>query len=365
MRLKTPVVKIGRIKIGFNNPILIQSMTNTQTSDIRSTVKQCIELFKAGTELVRLTVNDEAAAKAIPIIRKTLDQKGFKNFPLIGDFHFNGAKLLKKYPDCAKSLDKYRINPGNEKDFKKFIKIAIKYDKPIRIGLNEGSFSKEKMVASVLKCAKLAEKFGLQQNKIVLSVKMTDVKETVEAYRLLAKKMKQTKHFYATHLGLTEAGSGRQGVVFSAVALGILLNEGIGDTIRVSVTPDQDNDRTQEVKICKDILQALNLRNFSPRIISCPGCGRTDNVYFQKLVAELNKIIEKIPNLKNKKIAIMGCVVNGPGEAKYADIAICLPGLLEKPVVNIYSKNKLIKTLSGKNVIPQIEKFLKNNLNKK
>lgn len=357
--MKTPIVKIGNVKIGGGNPIVIQSMTNTDTSDAKKTAAQCMELADAGAEIIRITVNDEAAAKAVPEIRKILDKKGYKNLPLVGDFHFNGHKLLSGFPDCAKILDKYRINPGNvgeEKNFKEIIKIAKKYNKPIRIGANCGSFERRKMIESVLKSARLAEKLGLKQNQIILSVKMSDVNGTVETYEELVRKME--KHPYALHLGLTEAGMGLKGIISSCAALSILLKKGIGDTIRISITPEKS--RTQEVEACKILLQSLDLRQFQPEIISCPGCGRTNNKLFQKIVKEVSSHIQKNQKKLSRpfKIAIMGCIVNGPGEARHADIALILPGKTETPIAQVYKKGKFVKNLNGNNISQKFIRIL-------
>jgi len=372
MRLKTPVVQIGNMKIGGNNPIAIQSMTNTSTSDVSSTVKQIIELAYAGSELVRVTVNDEKAAQAVPLIRAELNKKGYKNIPLIGDFHFNGDLLLTKYPECAKSLDKYRINPGNvghEKNFETIIKIAIKYNKPVRIGVNVGSLDQKvlgrepdlvkAMVKSALDSAKLAEKIGLSANKIVLSVKMSSIPSTVKAYKLLAEKMQKNKHYYAIHLGLTEAGEGLEGVVSSTSALALMLNEGIGDTLRVSLTPSPKESRTKEVEVCKIILQSLGLRTLYTHITSCPGCGRTDNKTYQDLVKQIADHLKKnYKNIGDIKVAVMGCLVNGPGESKSADIGISLPGKSEEPKALVYQRGQLTKTLHGKNIAKDFIKIL-------
>lgn len=374
MRLKTPTVKIRDVKIGGNHPIVIQSMTNTDTADAKATAKQCIELADAGSELVRITVNNEKAAKAVPEIRKILDKRGYKHLPLIGDFHYNGHELLTKFPKCAKTLDKYRINPGNvgygkkhDENFVAIIKIAIKNNRPIRIGVNSGSLENptiENMVKAALDSAKSAEKLGLKQNKIILSVKTSSVQDTIKAYELLAKKMHS--HPYALHLGLTEAGSSIQGIVSSSTALAILLQKGIGDTIRVSLTPALTQARTQEIDVCKALLQSLNLRHFRPQITSCPGCGRTDSAFFQKLTKEINDYIDKkmdewikkYPRITNLKIAIMGCVVNGLGESRHADIAISLPGKNEKPIAQVYIGGKFHKNLGGKDIPEQFIKIL-------
>lgn len=376
MRLKTPTVKIRNVKLGGKNPIVIQSMTNTDTSDAEATSAQCIELYEAGSELVRITVDNEASATAVPEIRRILDAKGYKDLPIIGDFHFIGHELLKKYPDCAKTLDKYRLNPGNvgfgksrDKNFEEFISLAIKYKKPVRIGGNWGCLDQEllaklmdkkpdkdilikTLVKSTLDSAKLAEKLGLKRNQIVLSVKVSDVQELIKAHELLVKKMGSKP--YTLHLGLTEAGSGLQGVVSSSAALAILLQKGIGDTIRISLTPQKGEPRIREVQACKHLLQSLGLRKFQPKIVSCPGCGRTNNKLFQKIVKEVNEHINK-NDLEPINIAIMGCIVNGPGESKRADVALHLPGKNEKASASVYIKGKFSQTLKGGNIT---EKFI-------
>lgn len=371
MRIKTPVVNVGNVKIGGQNPIVIQSMTNTDTVDVSVTAKQCMELADAGAELIRIAVDNIASAKAVPKIRKILDKKGYKNLPLAGDFHFNGHILLSKYPKCAEILDKYRINPGNvgnDKNFIEIVKIAIKNNKPIRIGANSGSI--ETMVENVLRLAKLARKIGLPQNKIILSVKMSDVQDVIAAYELLSARMKN--HPYALHLGLTEAGSGLKGIISSSAALAVLLQKGIGNTIRISLTPLSKASRKQEIEICKILLQSIGLRYFTPQVISCPGCGRTNNKLFQEITKKINSYIDKMkiewqkkyPDSAKLKIAIMGCVVNGPGEAKHSDIALILPGKTEKPIAQIYIKGKFFKNLTGKNIYQKFINILENYLAK-
>lgn len=403
MRLKTPTVQIGTVKMGAKHPIVIQSMTNTDTADWQATAKQAIELADAGSEIVRMTVNTDAAAKAVPKIRSALDKKGYAHLPLIGDFHYNGHTLLESNQDCAKTLDKYRINPGNvgfgdkhEYNFSKIIDIALKNDKAVRIGVNWGSLDQDlltkmmnenavmkkpktsrdvlisAMVESALRSAKLSEKLGMANNKIVLSVKMSILQDMVDAYKLLAKKMQASKKLYALHLGLTEAGSGLQGVVSSTAALSILLQEGIGDTIRVSLTPDKQSPRIREVEVCKELLQALGMRYFKPQVTSCPGCGRTGSHFFQDLAQEINQNIDKnmpewkklYPGVERLKIAVMGCVVNGPGESKYADIAISLPGKMEKPVAPVYIDGEFVKSLQGAKISQKfmgiLEKYISN-----
>ena len=404
MRFRTPEVNVGGVKIGGDNPIVIQSMTNTDTSDPKSTVEQCIELAEAGSEIVRLTVNDEAAAQAIPEIRRLLDEAGFKDLPLVGDFHYNGHLLLEKYPDCAKTLDKYRINPGNvgygdkhEYNFETIIKIANKYDKPVRIGVNWGSLDQdlftqmmdenakldeplsdreviiEAMVESAMRSAALAEKCDMPANKIIISVKMSVLADMVAAYARLSERMEKEDRRYAIHLGLTEAGSGMQGLVSSSAALGILLHQGIGDTIRISLTPAPGQPRAAEVRACKTLLQALGLRHFRPQVTSCPGCGRTDSTFFQELAKEVNAHIDSkmkewkklYPKVAEMKVAVMGCVVNGPGESKHADIAISLPGRGEEKMAPVFIQGRYFKTLTGDDLPQQfitiLENFVKDN----
>lgn len=361
----TPSVKIRNLFIGGEHPIAIQSMTNTDTSGVRATAKQCLLLAASGAELVRMAITDEDAARAISEIRRILDDSGRGELPLIGDFHFNGHVLLSKIPACAKTLDKYRINPGNEKDFERFIRLAIEYDKPVRIGVNAGS-TEENPVSLALKSCEKAEELGLSQNKIVVSVKTANVLETIKSYEELAAQMAKNRHFYAIHAGLTEAGSGIQAVISSSAALAILLQKGIGDTIRMSFTPTPGQSRNVEVEACKALLQALNLRNFRPQVISCPGCSRTDSNFYIELAEKINKYIDqkiqawqkKFPHVLDLKIAVMGCVVNGPGEAKNADIAICLPGKNEKKTALVYVNGKLIKTLTGANIAKEFLKIL-------
>lgn len=397
--MKTPKVKIRNLSLGGGQPIVIQSMTNTDTADTQATAAQCIELAEAGAEIVRLTVNTDQAAKAVPEIRQILDQNGYEQLPLIGDFHYNGHTLLEDNPECAAALDKYRINPGNvgfgEKhdfNFSRIIEIAIANKKTVRIGVNWGSLDQdlftemmdknakrkrpksdreviiESMVESAHRSAKLAKKLGMKPNKIILSVKMSIVQDMVSAYRLLAKK---TKSEYALHLGLTEAGNGLQGIVSSSAALAILLAEGIGDTIRVSTTPDSETPRTREVEVCKQLLQSLGLRHFRPQVTSCPGCGRTSSTFFQELAKEINLHIdqkmavwrEQYPGVETLNIAVMGCVVNGPGEAAHADIAIALPGKMEKNVAPVYINGKFSHSLQGDNITEEFIEILENYLN--
>lgn len=406
-RLQTPVVNIGKIKIGGQNPIVVQSMTDTDTADDKATARQIIELADAGSETVRLTVNTNLAALKIPEIRKILDNKGYADLPLIGDFHYNGHILLKEFPKMAKILDKYRINPGNigygekhEYNFATIIKIAKENNKPVRIGVNWGSLDQDlltemmnknarhkipksdkeviiyAMVESALRSAELAEKLGIRQNKIILSVKMSIVQDMVKAYELLAARMRKNKHLYALHLGLTEAGIGIQGLVSSSAALAILLQQGIGDTIRISLTPTPTQPRAKEVEACKTLLQSLGLRHFQPQVTSCPGCGRTDSHFFQELAGQVNKHISKNLHIWQKKyplaaekiaalkIAVMGCVVNGPGESRHTDIAISLPGRMEKPVAPVYIHGRFVKSLTGKKIPGQFIRLLEDFIEK-
>ncbi len=385
--IKKTTVKIGNIILGANHPVVLQSMTNTDTADVAATTDQILELEKAGAQIVRITVNNEDAAQAVPQIVKNVQK--ISDVPIVGDFHFNGNLLLKKYPDCAKSLDKYRINPGNARDqnFQEIIELAIKYDKPVRIGVNSGSVDaeilddlmakntdktseeilEEAAIKSVLNSAQLAEKIGLPKNKIVLSAKMSEINSMIRVYTEIAKSN------YVLHLGLTEAGQGDFGIVSSSIALGVLLNKGIGHTIRVSLTPLPGESRTREVEMGKMILQSLGLRNFAPRVTSCPGCGRTSSDQFQHLALKINERIqktlpewkEKYPDVENLKIAVMGCVVNGPGEAKNADIGISLPGKAEKPIASVFVSGKHFCDLKGDNIEDQfwqiLEDFVKKN----
>lgn len=390
-RRKTPTVQIGSVLIGSDHPVVVQSMTNTPTADVEASVEQIIELIEAGAEMVRLTINDDNAAKAVPIIFKSIQNKGY-NTPIIGDFHYNGHTLLQNNPECAQLLSKYRINPGNigkgsrhDENFATIIKIAIANDKAIRIGINYGSLDQElltslmdqnakiknpletkeiiyeAMVQSALQSAEYTEKLGLSKNKIILSVKMSILQDMVNAYSLLAKRCA-----YPLHLGLTEAGGDVQGITASSAALSILLQQGIGDTIRVSLTPQPDVKRTREVEVCKSILQSLGLRYFSPTVTSCPGCGRTGSTIFQTLAQDVTTYIKtNMPLWKNRydgverlKIAVMGCIVNGPGESKHADIGISLPGASETPMAPVYTDGKKLTTLKGDNIKEEFFKIL-------
>lgn len=387
-RPKTIPVQVGPLLIGGGNPIAIQSMTNTPTANVKATVKQIIELIDAGSELVRITVNDLEAAKAVPLIKEKLTLAGppYSKIPLIGDFHYNGHILLTKVPACAKALDKYRINPGNvgtqeahEYNFRTMIQVAIKYKKPVRIGVNWGSLDQElftrlmdkngrsknplsaqevlyeAVVQSALNSAKEAVKIGLPKNRIILSVKMSGVQDVIKVYEMLSKRCN-----YALHVGLTEAGMGAKGLVASTAALAVLLQQGIGDTIRVSLTPEPGAPRSKEVEACQLILQTMGLRSFRPIVSSCPGCGRTSSDFFQQLAKQVNDhISRKMPEWKRKypgvetlQIAVMGCIVNGPGESKHADIGISLPGKTEQPIAPVYIEGKQFCVLKG-NKIPQ------------
>lgn len=374
---KTVTVKVGIIEIGGKNPVRIQSMADTQTADVSSTVKQLLTLYNAGSELLRVTVNTPEAAKSIPEIKKNLLKKGCQA-PLIGDFHYNGHILLRDYPKCAEYLDKYRINPGNTgkrdsrtEHFLQICKIAKDYDKPIRIGVNSGSVDDEiiaelakknkkrknqreiileAMLKSAIKSLEMAIDFGIKDNKIILSCKTTEPLEQVYLYRKLSKMCNQP-----LHLGLTEAGGGIKGIVWSTTPLAILLSEGIGETIRISITPSPQSDRAEEVYVAKEILQALNLRYFDPQIVSCPGCGRTTSNLYRNLAKEIeifvkqncSKWMKKRRGVEKLKIAVMGCIVNGIGEGKSADIGISLPGSGESPQSVIFEKGKKVATIKG------------------
>ena len=385
-RSTTYPVKVGDLYIGSDYPVRVQSMTNTNTADVADTVNQIMQLYDAGSELVRVTVNDEESARVIDQIKSKLIQKNY-NVPIAGDFHFNGHLLLSKYPDAAAALDKYRINPGNvgskdkfDANFEKIINIAIHNDKPIRIGGNWGSINKQILdeaisdknnydndlsyskimkkilIDSVISSAEKAISLGLKEDKIIVSCKTSNVSDLVDIYEELSKCCS-----YPLHLGLTEAGLGRDAIISSVSALSILINKGIGDTIRVSLTPENIESRTEEVEVCQQILSSLGLRNYTPRVISCPGCGRTSNTYFVELSKSIkNHINEQMPVWKNKyqgvedlNIAVMGCIVNGPGESKHANIGISLPGNNEDPSAPVFIDGKKYKTLHGNNIEEQ------------
>ena len=389
-RLST-AVNVGNITIGGQAPIVVQSMTNTDTVDIDSTVQQIKDLVAAGSELVRITVNTKQAAAAVAKIRDKLEQENF-SVPLIGDFHFNGHKLLSSYPDCAQALSKYRINPGNvgrgekrDSQFAIMIEAACEYDKPVRIGVNWGSLDQDlvvqmmdqnakrpepkdardvtydAMIASALSSAKRAEELGLAHNKIVLSCKMSGVQDLVAVYEKMAAQCD-----YALHLGLTEAGMGSKGIVSSTAALGVLLQQGIGDTIRISLTPEPGGARTKEVIVAQEILQTMGLRAFTPLVAACPGCGRTTSTYFQKLAKDIQHYVrQQMPEwrnhyvgVENMNLAVMGCVVNGPGESKHANIGISLPGTGESPVAPVYVDGERSVTLKGDTIAEDFQKIV-------
>ena len=390
-RRKSIPVAVGPTIIGGNAPIVVQSMTNTDTSDIKSTVDQILELAKAGSELVRITVNTEDAAKAVPNIKNQLEKFGCST-PIVGDFHYNGHTLLTKYPECAEALSKYRINPGNvgfkekrNNQFSIMIEQAIKFHKTVRIGVNWGSLdaeilarlmdknakrleprdarivTHEALVTSAIESAKEAVQIGLPPEKIVLSCKVSAVQDLIAVYRDLASKCD-----YALHLGLTEAGMGSKGIVSSAAALAVLLQQGIGDTIRISLTPEPGGDRTREVVVAQEILQSMGLRSFVPQIAACPGCGRTTSTVFQELADNIQVYVRKMMpewgkryvGVENMHVAVMGCIVNGPGESKHANIGISLPGTGEQPAAPVFIDGKKKSTLRGDNIASQFKEIL-------
>ena len=392
-RKNTHSVIVGNVKVGGGAPIVIQSMTNTDTTDIASTVKQIMELSDAGSELVRITVNNEAAAQAVPAIRNELNRKGY-SVPIVGDFHFNGHKLLEKYPDCAAALDKYRINPGNvgkgkkrDPQFAQMIGFACKYNKPVRIGVNGGSLdqsvltrlldenrlketpdelalvTRKAIITSALESARQAESLGLAADKIILSCKMSNVQDLISVYQTLSEECS-----YALHLGLTEAGMGTKGVVSSAAALSVLMQQGIGDTIRISLTPEPGGARTQEVYVGQEILQTMGFRSFTPMVIACPGCGRTTSDYFQKLAQDIQSYLRnnmpiwrtEFQGVEDMTVAVMGCVVNGPGESKNANIGISLPGTGETPVAPVYVDGIKTVTLKGDKIAEEFQTIVEN-----
>jgi (E)-4-hydroxy-3-methylbut-2-enyl-diphosphate synthase len=402
IKKNTIQVMVGDIAVGGGAPIVIQSMTNTHTFNKKETVAQILELWRAGSEIVRVTVNDESSAKVVSDIKKELLDNEC-NAPIVGDFHFNGHKLLEKYPDCANALDKYRINPGNvgkgskrDEQFAAMINIAIDYDKPIRIGVNWGSLDqdllkklmdengklknpltsqsvmKEALIRSVIDSANAAKELGLGSNKIIVSCKVSDVQDLIEVYTNLSKRCN-----YPLHLGLTEAGIGSKGIVSSAASMGYLLQHGIGDTIRISLTPELKESRTKEVIVAQELLQTMGIRSFTPLVISCPGCGRTTSTYFQELAGEIQSYLRqtmpvwkrKYNNVEDMTVAVMGCVVNGPGESKMANIGISLPGTGEVPVAPVYENGKKTVTLKGSSISNDfkgiIEKYIQNNYKKK
>ncbi len=384
-------VQVGNVTVGGDAPVVVQSMTNTDTADEIATAIQIAELAASGSEIVRITVNTLEAAQAVPGIKARLKHMGI-DVPLVGDFHFNGHKLLSQCPECAEALDKYRINPGNvgrgkkrDEQFATMIEIAVKYNKPVRIGVNWGSMDQallaklmdenaqlseprdpksvmfETVIRSALESAAAAEKLGLTKNKIILSCKMSDVQDLVTVYRALAERCD-----YALHLGLTEAGMGSKGIVASTAALAILLHEGIGDTIRISLTPEPGAARTGEVIVAQEILQTMGLRAFVPLVTACPGCGRTSSTYFQELAEQIQKYLrEQMPvwasqyqGVETMSVAVMGCVVNGPGESKHANIGISLPGTGETPVAPVYEDGEKTVTLKGDNIAAEFQELL-------
>ena len=390
-RRKSNAVQVGNVFIGGDNPIVVQSMTDTNTSDIEKTTNQILELAKSGSEIVRVTVNDADAIQAIPYIKENIQKSGL-DIPLVGDFHFNGHILLNKYQSEASHLDKFRINPGNvgkknkkDKNFTTMIDAACKLDKPVRIGVNWGSLDQELLaskldtnnklntpkslddvmceavISSALENAKLAESIGMSKNKIIISCKLSKVNMLIDVYQKISKMCD-----YALHLGLTEAGSNERGIVYSSCALGPLLLNGIGDTIRVSLTTDINGSRSKEVDIAKLILQSLGIRYFLPDVTSCPGCGRTSSDYFQKLAFDIDQHIKDsmpvwkkdYPGVENLKISVMGCIVNGPGESKHADIGISLPGRGENPTAPVYIDGEKKITLKGNNITNDFKKIL-------
>jgi (E)-4-hydroxy-3-methylbut-2-enyl-diphosphate synthase len=384
-RRQTPTVDVGGVPIGSCHPVVVQSMTNTDTADVTATVGQVAALARAGSELVRVTVNNDEAAAAVPAIVTGLADLGV-TVPIVGDFHYNGHLLLTRYPDCARSLAKYRINPGNvggkrqDEHFRAILEVALRFGKPVRIGVNWGSLDQnlltelmdanarsatprdardvtmDAMVQSALQSAAFAERVGMPHDRIILSAKVSGVQDLVDVYRMLAARCD-----YPLHLGLTEAGLGMKGTVASTAGLSILLQEGIGDTIRVSLTPAPGGDRTEEVQVAQQVLQSLGLRSFMPQVTSCPGCGRTTSTFFQQMAMDIQSYLkEKMPawraerpGVEELKVAVMGCVVNGPGESKHANIGISLPGTFEEPKAPVFVDGRLVVTLRGDNIVPE------------
>jgi len=389
-RRHTVTASVGGVQIGSRYPVVVQSMTNTDTADAVATAGQVAELANAGSQLVRVTVNNEAAAAAVPEIVRRLDDRGV-TVPIVGDFHYNGHLLLTKFPECARALAKYRINPGNvgskrrDENFRAIVSVALEYDKPVRIGVNWGSLDQdlltsmmdenaarsepddaknvyiEAMIESALRSAMLAEEVGLGHDRILISAKVSAVQDLVVVYRRLAARCD-----YPLHLGLTEAGLGMKGIVASTAALSILLAEGIGDTIRVSLTPKPNGNRTDEVHVAQQILQSLGLRSFTPQVTACPGCGRTTSTFFQKMAEDIQTYLrdqmpvwrERHPGVEDMRVAVMGCVVNGPGESKHANIGISLPGTFEEPKAPVYVDGKLMTTLRGEGIVPEFLEIL-------
>ncbi len=390
-RRKSVVAEVGGVKVGGTHPIVVQSMTNTDTADVAATVRQVAALARAGSELVRITVNTEAAAAAVPAIAEGLEAEGL-SVPLIGDFHYNGHLLLTRYPDCARRLAKYRINPGNvdigkkhDENFRTMIRVATDNGKPVRIGVNWGSLdqalltrmmdenarqaepldadqiTRQAIVESALESARMAEEYGLAHEAIILSAKVSSAQSLIDVYRTLADRCD-----YPLHLGLTEAGMGNKGVVASTAAISVLLQEGIGDTIRVSLTPAPGGDRTEEVLVAQQILQSLEIRSFTPQVSACPGCGRTTSTFFQEMADQIQGYLrEQMPLWKQRycgveelRVAVMGCVVNGPGESKHAHIGISLPGTFEEPKAPVYADGRLLVTLKGETIVEEFIRIL-------
>jgi (E)-4-hydroxy-3-methylbut-2-enyl-diphosphate synthase len=390
-RRRAVVVDVGGVKVGGKHPIVVQSMTNTDTADVPSTANQAMALARAGSELVRVTVNTEHAAAAVPRIVDTLEQFGVR-VPIIGDFHYNGHILLKKYPECARALAKYRINPGNanigrktDDNFRTMIEVAIENHKPVRIGVNWGSLDAtlltrlmdqnskspdpkdarevtlDAMVASAVESARAAEHHGLAHDRIILSAKVSGVQDLIDVYRALAAACD-----YPLHLGLTEAGMGSKGIVASTAALAPLLQEGIGDTIRVSLTPLPNGDRTEEVRVSQQILQSLGIRSFTPQVTACPGCGRTTSTFFQEMADQIQTYLRDqmpiwkpdYPGVETMTVAVMGCVVNGPGESKHSNIGISLPGTAEEPKAPVFVDGRLLTTLKGERIVAEFIEIL-------
>ena len=390
-RRKSVVAHIGNARVGGDVPVVVQSMTNTDTADVAATVEQVAQLARAGSELVRVTVNNDAAAKALPAIVEGLEKQNVR-VPIIGDFHYNGHLLLTKYPECAMALAKYRINPGNvsvgrkdDNNFRAMIEVAIKNRKPVRIGVNWGSLDQqlltrmmdensrstdpkdarevtmEAMVVSALRSAEIAEDTGLPHDHILLSAKVSGVQDLIDVYRNLAARCD-----YPLHLGLTEAGMGARGIVGSTAGLAVLLQEGIGDTIRVSLTPAPNGNRAEEVMVAQQILQSLGIRSFTPQVTACPGCGRTTSTFFQEMAEQIQSYLrtnmpvwkEKYPGVEELKLAVMGCVVNGPGESKHANIGISLPGTFEEPKAPVFVDGRLMTTLKGDRIVAEFIEIL-------
>jgi (E)-4-hydroxy-3-methylbut-2-enyl-diphosphate synthase len=390
-RRKSVTVKVGNVRVGSSVPVVVQSMTNTDTADVQGTIQQVAALATAGSELVRVTVNNDSAAKALPAIVEGLSKLGI-DVPIVGDFHYNGHLLLKKYPECARALAKYRINPGNvsigrkdDDNFRTMIECAVENQKPVRIGVNWGSLDQalltrmmdenskrakpadardvmiEAMLVSAIDSAHAAERYGLRPDQIILSAKVSGVRDLIEVYELLAARCD-----YALHLGLTEAGMSMKGIVASTAGLAPLLLKGIGDTIRVSLTPKPGGDRTEEVQVAQQILQSLGIRSFAPQVTACPGCGRTSSTYFQELTQDIQAYVrdsmpvwrERYPGVEELKLAVMGCVVNGPGESKHANIGISLPGTFEDPKAPVYVDGRLMTTLRGDDIVTDFKKIL-------